>query len=204
MEYWCIDCKWCLLVFFLSLLSDENLHSLLEVGWTVFSPESTPLVIQQSPLTRKFIDLCRGSCLCLCLSVYLFMSLLLLFFFKPSFTDSVFYFRFHDSVSSIISCLGDEAKRKNTPDRRLVTVNSFVLFAWRRIAKRFFFGLLRIMVLCRSYITKIWERLRGIEALNSGKTIGRSEFISWIFHRSGFFCTCLSIDVVATADFDCF
>lgn len=66
------------------------------------------------------------------------MSLLLLFFFKPSFTDSVFYFRFHDSVSSIISCLGDEAKKKNTPDRRLVTVNSFVLFAWRRIAKRFF------------------------------------------------------------------
>ena len=30
------------------LLSHENLHSLPEVVWRVFSPESTPLVIQQS------------------------------------------------------------------------------------------------------------------------------------------------------------
>ena len=115
MEYWCINCKWCLLFFPLALLSDENLHSLPEVGWKVFSPESTPLVIRQSPLTRKFIDLCRGSCLCLCLSVYLFISLLLIFFFQidrlePSLTYSVF--RFHDSISSFISSLGGEAKEK--------------------------------------------------------------------------------------------
>ena len=37
-------------VFLLALLSHENLHSLLEVVSRVFSPKSTPLVIQQSPL----------------------------------------------------------------------------------------------------------------------------------------------------------
>ena len=37
-------------VFVLALLSHENLHSLPEVVSRVFSPESTPLVIQQSPL----------------------------------------------------------------------------------------------------------------------------------------------------------
>ena len=37
-------------VFLLALLSHENLHSLPEVVSRVFSPESTPLVIQQSPL----------------------------------------------------------------------------------------------------------------------------------------------------------
>ena len=37
-------------VFLLALLSHENLQSLPEVVWKVFSPESTPLVIQQSPL----------------------------------------------------------------------------------------------------------------------------------------------------------
>ena len=36
--------------FLLALLSHENLHSLPEVVSRVFSPESTPLVIQQSPL----------------------------------------------------------------------------------------------------------------------------------------------------------
>ena len=37
-------------VFLLSLLSHENLRSLLEVVSRIFSLESTPLVIQQSPL----------------------------------------------------------------------------------------------------------------------------------------------------------
>ena len=37
-------------VFLLALLSHENLHSLPEVVSRVFSPESTPLVIQQFPL----------------------------------------------------------------------------------------------------------------------------------------------------------
>ena len=37
-------------VFLLALLSHENLHSLPIVVSSVFSPESTPLVIQQSPL----------------------------------------------------------------------------------------------------------------------------------------------------------
>ena len=47
-------------VFLLALLSHENinLHSLQEVVSTVFSPESTPLVIQQSPLLSLFIHLC--------------------------------------------------------------------------------------------------------------------------------------------------
>ena len=39
-------------VFLLALLSHENLHSLPEVVWGVFSPESTHVVIQQSPLPR--------------------------------------------------------------------------------------------------------------------------------------------------------
>ena len=37
-------------VFLLALLSHENLHLLSEVVSRVFAPESTPLVIQQSPL----------------------------------------------------------------------------------------------------------------------------------------------------------
>ena len=37
-------------VFLLALLSHENLHSLPEVVSRVFSLESTPIVIQQSPL----------------------------------------------------------------------------------------------------------------------------------------------------------
>ena len=37
-------------VFLLALLSHENLHSLPTVVSSVFSPESTPLVTQQSPL----------------------------------------------------------------------------------------------------------------------------------------------------------
>ena len=37
-------------VFLLALLSHENLHSLPDVVSRVFSPESTPLMIQQSPL----------------------------------------------------------------------------------------------------------------------------------------------------------
>ena len=37
-------------VFVLALLSHEYLHSFPEVVSRVFSPESTPLVIQQSPL----------------------------------------------------------------------------------------------------------------------------------------------------------
>ena len=39
-------------VFLLALLSHENLHSLPEVVLRVFSPESTPVVIQQSPKPR--------------------------------------------------------------------------------------------------------------------------------------------------------
>ena len=44
-------------VFLQALLPHESLHSLPEVVWRVFSPESTPLVIQQSLLPKKFIHL---------------------------------------------------------------------------------------------------------------------------------------------------
>ena len=40
------------IVFLLALLSHENLYSLPEAVWRVFSKESTPLVVQQSPLPR--------------------------------------------------------------------------------------------------------------------------------------------------------
>ena len=42
-------------VFLLALLSLENLHSLLEVVSRAFSPESTPLVIQQSRSSTQLI-----------------------------------------------------------------------------------------------------------------------------------------------------
>ena len=42
-------------VFPLALLSHENLHSLPEVVSTVFSPESTPLVIWQSISSTQLI-----------------------------------------------------------------------------------------------------------------------------------------------------
>ena len=42
-------------IFLLALLSHEILHSVSEVVSRVFSPESTPLVIQHSPLPKQFI-----------------------------------------------------------------------------------------------------------------------------------------------------
>ena len=89
-------------VFLLALLSDEKLHSLPEVVSRVFSPESTPLVIQLSPLQLIYSFMSF---------FYLFIYFIVIaniFFFQidhlePSFTDSVFRirFRFHfrDSVS---------------------------------------------------------------------------------------------------------
>ena len=82
-------------VFLLALLSHEKLHSLPEVISSVFLPESTPLVIQQSSLlysaNRLFI------CVFL-ICLFILLSLLISFFqidrLEPSFTDSVFCFRF--------------------------------------------------------------------------------------------------------------
>ena len=85
-------------VFLLALLSHENLHSLPIVVSSVFSPESTPLVIQQSPLLYSAnLFICVFFFICL----FILLSLLIFFFqidcLEPSFTDSVF--RFRDSVA---------------------------------------------------------------------------------------------------------
>ena len=86
-------------VFLLALLSHENLHSLPIVVSSVFSPESTPLVIQQSPLLYS-------ANLFICVFFYLFVYFIviaIIFFqidrLEPSFTDPVFRFRCRDSVS---------------------------------------------------------------------------------------------------------
>ena len=84
-------------IFLLALLSHENLHSLPEVVSRVFSPELTPLVIQQSPpLTLTLF---------IYVLFYLFIYFIVIaniYFFQinrleSSFVDSIF--RFHDSIS---------------------------------------------------------------------------------------------------------
>ena len=66
-------------VFLLALLSHENLHSLPIVVSSVFSPESTPLVIQQSPLLFS-----ANLFICVFFLICLFISLSLLIFFFNS------------------------------------------------------------------------------------------------------------------------
>ena len=86
-------------VFLLALLFHENLHSLPEVVRVsrVFSPESTPLVIQQvsSPLLSSFIH----SCLFFYLFIY-FIVIANIFFFSNRSLGTFFHgFRIPDSVS---------------------------------------------------------------------------------------------------------
>ena len=85
-------------VFLFALLSHENLQSLPIVLSSVFSPESTSIVIQQSPLLYSAnLFICVFFLICL----FILLSLLIFFFqidcLEPSFTDSVF--RFRDSVA---------------------------------------------------------------------------------------------------------
>ena len=89
-------------VFLFALLSHENLQSLPIVLSSVFSPDSTSIVIQQSPLLYSAnLFICVFFFICL----FILLSLLIFFFqidcLEPSFTDSVFRFRlrFRDSVS---------------------------------------------------------------------------------------------------------
>ena len=89
-------------VFLLALLSHENLHLLPIVVSSVFSPESTPLVIQQSPLlfsANLFICVFFFICLFILLSllIYIFSNRSLGTFFHRF--RIRFRFRFHDSVS---------------------------------------------------------------------------------------------------------
>ena len=58
-------------VFLLVLLSHENLHSLPEVVSRLFSPESTPLVIKQSPLIYS-------ASLFICVFFYMFIYFILI------------------------------------------------------------------------------------------------------------------------------
>ena len=85
-------------VFLLALLSHENLHLSPIVVSSVFSPESTPLVIQQSPLlfsANLFICVFFFICLFILLSllIYIFSNRSLGTFFHR------FRIRFRDSVS---------------------------------------------------------------------------------------------------------
>ena len=85
-------------VFLLPLLSHDNLHSLPIVVSSVFSPESTPLVIQQSPLLYS-----ANLFICVFFLMFIYFIVITDIFFQidrlePSFTDSVFRFRFRDSV----------------------------------------------------------------------------------------------------------
>ena len=87
-------------VYLLALLSHENLQSLPIMVSSVFLPESTPLLIQQPPLLYSAnLFICVFFLICL----FILLSLLIFFFqidrLEPSFTDSVFCFRFRDSVS---------------------------------------------------------------------------------------------------------
>ena len=75
-------------VFLLALLSHENLHSLPIVVSSVFSPESTPLVIQQSPLLYS-----ANLFICLFL-ICLFISLSLLIFLLSNRSLGTFFHRF--------------------------------------------------------------------------------------------------------------
>ena len=71
-----------------SVLSHENLHSLPIVVSSVFSPESTPLVIQQSPLLYS-----ANLFICLFL-ICLFISLSLLIFLLSNRSLGTFFHRF--------------------------------------------------------------------------------------------------------------
>ena len=90
-------------VFLLAWLSHENLHSLPIVVSSVFSPESTPLMIQQVSLSSIQLIYSFVSFFFICL--FILLSLLIFVFpidrLEPSFTESVFRFRFRfrDSVS---------------------------------------------------------------------------------------------------------
>ena len=76
-------------VFLLALPSHENLHSLPTVVSSVFSPESTPLVTQQSPrLYSANLFICAFFFICLFIS----LSLLILFFSNRSL--GTFFHRF--------------------------------------------------------------------------------------------------------------
>ena len=81
------------------------IHSFPQMGWKFFSAESTPLVIQQSPVTLQVI-VYVVTLYFICLFIFLFLLLffLLVLYFQisdlePFFTDTVFRFSFHDSVS---------------------------------------------------------------------------------------------------------
>ena len=76
-------------VFLLALLSHENFYSLPIVVSSVFSPESTPLVTQQSPLLYSAnLFICAFFFICLFIS----LSLLILFFSNRSL--GTFFHRF--------------------------------------------------------------------------------------------------------------
>ena len=89
-----------------------RIHSFPQMGWKFFSAESTPLVIQQSPVTWQVI-VYVFTLYFICLFIFLFLFLLLLLLLllllvvlyfqishlEPFFTDTVFRFSFHDSVS---------------------------------------------------------------------------------------------------------
>ena len=146
MEYWCINCKWCLLFFprfavrweFASI-AGSGMKSLFtgidSTRHSAFSSDQKIYWLMLGLLPMSFF-------ICLFIHFIVIDILFQINRLEPSSTDSVFRFRFHDSISSFISCSGDEAKTK-TPGLRLdsvfygcpyTTVNSFVLFAWRRIA----------------------------------------------------------------------
>ena len=88
----------------LALLSHENLHSLPQMGWKFSSAETTPLVIQQSSVTWEFI-VYVFTLYFICLFLFLFLLFFYWYYFfqishlEPFFTDTVFRFSFHDSVS---------------------------------------------------------------------------------------------------------
>ena len=126
------------IVFLLALVSHENLYSLPEAVWRVFSKESTPLVVQQSPLPGEFhIDL---SLYFICL--FILLILLTLFFLQPlalepSFTDSVFripfpflfpflfqWYRFPDSEFLVWVLPWGHAKQCMTPYMKIIIIKT--------------------------------------------------------------------------------
>ena len=93
-------------VFLLALLSHENLHSLPIVVSSVFSPESTPLVIQQSPLLYS-----ANLFICVFfLSIYLFV-IANIFFFKSIAWNLLSQIPYSVSVSVIPSLFPDSGFR---------------------------------------------------------------------------------------------
>ena len=79
----------------------------MRMGWKFFSAESTPLVIQQSPVTWEvivFVFTLYFICLFIFLFVFFLLLVVVVLYFQishlePFFTDTVFRFSFHDSVS---------------------------------------------------------------------------------------------------------